>query len=257
MFLCFQQELVHILEGFKHVSWKNDQETDDICNFTFSVSEFSRQNLCSRGIIDTETIDKLSTGKVVPEAAGDCDEGSSCSSSLSPVTSQVPEVGGDIKQCCGCLDTVFESTTLKASSTNETVAGSDSDSGVTRRNSDLCVVKSASEDRDVVRGQTTIAKNTEVSEAQGLKDRSAECCGILKAVISSADCAQNIAPNFVMPLEVDCDATVASDCAAEDTVLNDTFVLPVSLSSHNQNRDCRSFAERHSSQQKIQNKGNK
>lgn len=111
--------------------------------------------MCSGGIIDAETINKLSTGKVVPEAVGDCKDGSSHSSSVSSVTSKVhemPEVGA-IKQCYNYIFfTVFEGVTLKVSSANETVSGPDSDSGVTGRNTDLCVIsKAASEDNDVPR----------------------------------------------------------------------------------------------------------
>jgi hypothetical protein len=82
-------ELVHTVEGFKHVSWENDKNSYGICNFTFSVAELSKQNLCSEGIINA---------KAESEPADGSSPGSSCSSSVSTVTSQVPElsVGGDI-----------------------------------------------------------------------------------------------------------------------------------------------------------------
>ena len=74
MFFCCQQELVHRVEGFKHVSWKNDKEIDEICNFTFGVAELSKQNLRSEGII---------SAKAVPEPVADCGEDSSCANCLS------------------------------------------------------------------------------------------------------------------------------------------------------------------------------
>jgi hypothetical protein len=150
MFFCYQQELVHRVEGLKHVSWKNDKEIDEICNFTFSVADLSKQNLRSEGIIDA---------KAVPKPVADCGEDSSCANSVSTVTSQVPELsdGGDFKQCDnGHLDMTFEGATLKVSSANGTVTGPDSKNGVTGSNTDLCVTsKTASED-DVPSGQPSL-----------------------------------------------------------------------------------------------------
>ena len=65
MFICCQQELVHRVEGFKHVSWKNDKEIDEIYNFTLSVAELSKQNWCSKGTIDP---------KSEPDPVADCGE---------------------------------------------------------------------------------------------------------------------------------------------------------------------------------------
>jgi hypothetical protein len=249
MFFCCQQELVHRVEGFKHVSWKNDREIDDICNFTFSVAELSKQNLCSEGIINT---------KAMSEPVVDFSEGSSCSGLVSTTNSQVPELsdGGDIKQYGnGCLDMTFEGATLKVSSANGTVFGPDSKSGVTGSNTDLCVsIKTASED-DVPGGQASLPQNTEVSEAQGPKDKTAECCGILKEINLLVDNAENIAPNFAMPLKVDCDITVPNGCSTDGILLNDTFVLAASSSLQIQNRSSRCLAERSYNQQPIQNTG--
>jgi hypothetical protein len=237
------------VEGFKHVSWKNDKEIDEICNFTFSVAELSKQNLCSEGTFNA---------KAIPEPVADCGEGSSCSNSVSTVTSQVPERsdGGGFKLCGnGCLDMKFDGATLRVSSVNGTVAGPDSKTGVTGSNTDLCVtLKPASED-DMACGQASLPQNTEVSEAQGPKDKAAEYCGILKEINLLVDNAENIAPNFVMPLKVDCDATVPSDCSTDGIVLNDTFVLAAGSSLCIQNRNSRSFAERSYNQQNIQNPG--
>jgi hypothetical protein len=248
-FFCCQQELVHRVEGFKHVSWKNDKEIDEICNFTFSVAELSKQNLCSEGIINA---------KAIPEPVADCGEGSSSSNSFSTVTSQVPEMsdGGDFKQCGkGHLDVTFDGATLRLSSVNGTVAGPDSNTGVTGSNTDLCVtLKTPSED-DVPRGQASLPQNAEVPEGQGSKDKTAEYCGILKEINVLADNAENIAPNFVMPLKVDCDVTIPNDCNTDGTVLNDTFVLAAGSPLRIHNISSRSFGERSYNQQNIQNTG--
>jgi len=237
------------VEGFKHVSWKNDKEFDEICNFTFSVAELSKQNLCSGGIINA---------KAVPEPEADCGEGSSCSNSISTVTSQVPELsdGGDFKQCGNCrLDATFDGSTVRVSSANGTVPGPDSKTSVTGGNTDMCgTLKTASAD-DAPCGQESLPQNTEVSEAQGPKVETAEYCGILKEINLLVDDAENIAPNFVMPLKVDCDVRVPNDFSTDGTVLNDTFVLAAGSSLRVQNRSSRSFAERSYSQQNIQNPG--
>lgn len=248
-FFCCLQELVHRVEGFKHVSWKNDKEIDEICNFTFSVAEMSKQNFCSEGIINS---------KAVPEPVADCGEGSSSSNSVSTVTSQVPELsdGGDFKQCGnGRLDMTFDGATLRVSSANGTVAGPDTNTSVTGSNTDLCVtLKTPSED-DVPRGQASLPQNAEVLEGQGPKDKTAEYCGILKEMNLLADNAENIAPNFVMPLRVDCDVTVPKDCNTDGAVLNDTFVLAAGSPLRIQTRNSRSFGERSHNQQNIQNTG--
>jgi hypothetical protein len=237
------------VEGFKHVSWKNDKEIDEICNFTFSVAELSKQNLCSGGIINA---------KAVPEPVADCGEGSSCSNSVSTVTSQVPELsdGGDFKQCDNsCLDVTFDGATLRVSLANGTVAGPDSKTSVSGSNTDLCVTLQTASEDDVPRGQASLPRNAEVSEAQGPKDKTAEYCGILKEINLLVDNVENIAPNFVMPLKVDCDVTVPNDCSTDGTVLNDTFVLAAGSSLHIQNRSSRSLTERSYNQQNIQNTG--
>jgi len=249
LFSCCQQELVHRVEGFKHVSWKNDKEIDEICNFTFSVAELSKQNLCLEGIINT---------KAVPEPAADCGEGSSCSNSVSTVTSQAPELsdGGDFKQCGnGHLDVTFDGAALRASSADGTVAGLDSKTGVTSSNTGSHgTLKTAGED-DAPCGQASLPQVTEGSEAEGPKDKTGEYCGILKEINLLVDNAENIAPNFVMPLKVDCDVTVPNGCSSNDTVLNDTFVLAGGSSLRVQNRSSRRFAERNYNQQNIQNAG--
>ena len=248
-FFCCQQELVQRVEGFKQVSWEDDKEIDDICNFTFSIAELSKHYLCSEGIINT---------KAVPEPVADCGEGSSSSNSVSTVTSQVPELsdGGDFKQCGnGRLDMTFDGATLRVSSANGTVGGPDIKTGVTGGNTDLCVtLKTPSED-NVPHRQTSLPQNTEVSEAQGHKDKTAEYCGILKEFNLLAGNAENIAPNFVMPLKVDCDDTVPDDCGTDGTVLNDTFVLAGGSPLRIQNRSSRRLAERSYNQQNIQNTG--
>lgn len=258
MFLCFQQELVHRVEGFKHVSWKNDKETDDICNFTFSVTKLSRPNSCSEGTINTETMHEPSAGKVIPEPVGDCGEDSSYLSHVSTVMTHIHALSedGDIKECGnGCLDMTFDGATLKVSSANGTVAGPDSKSGVTGSNTDLCVtLRTASED-NVPCGQASLPENTEGSEAQGAKDKTVEYCGILKEINLLVDNVQNIAPHFVVSSKVDCDVTLPHDCSTDGNHSNDTFVLAEGSSSHIQSRNCRSFAERSNSQQKIQNTG--
>jgi len=249
MFFCCQQELVHRVEGFKHVSWKNDKEIDEICNFTFSVAEFSRQNLCSEGIIDPKSI---------PEPVAVCGEDTSCSNSVSTVTSQVPELsdGGDFKQCGnGRFDVTFEGAALKVSSANGTVAGPDSKTGVTGSNTDMCVTLKTASENNVPSSQPSLPQTAEVSEAQGPKDKTAEYCGILKKNNMFVDNAENIAPNFVMPLKVDCDVTIPNDCNTDVAVLNDTFVLATGSSLRIQTRSSRNFAERSYNQQNIQNTG--
>jgi hypothetical protein len=245
MFFCRQQELVHRVEGFKHVSWENDKEIDRLCNFTFSVAELSKQNLCSDGIFNA---------KAVSEPVTDCSEGRSCSGSVSTLPFQVPELsdGGDIKQCAkGCLDVTFEGATLQVPSANRTVAGPDSKTRVTGSSTDLCVTLKD----DAPCGQTSPPQNTESSEERGPNDKTAEYCGILKEINLLVDNAENIAPEFVMPLKVDCDVTVPNDCGPGGSLLNDTFVLAAGSSSRIQNRSSRSFAERSYSQQNIQNTG--
>ena len=240
------------------MSWKNDKETDDVCNFTFSVAELSRQNSCSEGILNTETINKPSAGKVIPEPVSHCGEGSSCSSSVSTVTSEVCELseGGDIKPCGnGCLDMTFEGAALKVSSANETGAGPDSKSGVTESVTEFCVTLRTANEDDVQCGQVSLPQNTEVSEAQGANDKTAEYCGILKERNLLVDITQNLAPHFVMPSIADCGVTVPNDCSTDGSLFNDTFVLAAGSSSHIQNRSSRSFAERSNSQHKIQNTG--
>jgi len=209
----------------------------------------SKQNFCSEGIINS---------KAVPEPVADCGEGSSSSNSVSTVTSQVPELsdGGDFKQCGnGRLDMTFDGATLRVSSANGTVAGPDTNTSVTGSNTDLCVtLKTPSED-DVPRGQASLPQNAEVLEGQGPKDKTAEYCGILKEMNLLADNAENIAPNFVMPLRVDCDVTVPKDCNTDGAVLNDTFVLAAGSPLRIQTRNSRSFGERSHNQQNIQNTG--
>jgi hypothetical protein len=200
MFFCCQQELVHRVEGFKHVSWKKDKEVDDISNFKFTVAELSKQNVCLEGIINTEA---------VSEPVVDFSEGS-----VSTVNSQVPELsdGGDIKQYGNsCLDMTFEGATLKVSSANGTVVGPDSKSGVAGSNTDLCVPFKIFSDDDVPGGQ--------VSEAQRPKDKIAECCEIVKDINFLEYNKENIAPDFVMPLKVDCNITVPNGCRATDMEL--------------------------------------
>jgi hypothetical protein len=46
-------ELVQKLEGFKHISWKKNKETDDH-KFTFSIVELSGQSLCLEGAVLTQ-----------------------------------------------------------------------------------------------------------------------------------------------------------------------------------------------------------
>jgi len=249
MFFCCQQELVHRVEGFKRVSWKNDKKMDEICNFTFSVSHLSKQNLCLESIINT---------KSVPEPVADCGEDISCSSSVSTVTSQVPELsdGGDFKQCGnGHLDMTFEGAALKVSSANATVTGPDSKTGVTGSNTDVCVTLKTTSEDDVPSSQPSLPQKAEVSETQGPKDKTAEYCGIRKEINMFMDNAENIAPNFVMPVKVDCDVTIPNDCNTDGAVLNDTFVLAGGSSLRVQTRTSRSFAERSYNQQNIQNKG--
>ena len=239
MFICCQQELVHRVEGFKHVSWKNDKEIDEIYNFTLSVAELSKQNLCSKGIIDPKSI---------PEPVADCGEYSSCSNSVSTVTSQVPELsyGGNFKQCGnGHLDVTSEGAALKVSSANGTVAGPGTKTGVTGSNTDVCVTLKKD---DVPSGQPSLPQNAEVSEAQGPKYKTAEYCGIRKEINMLVDNAENIAPNFVMPLKVDCDITISNDCNTDGVV----FLLTTGSSLRVQ---ARSLAERSCNQQNIQNTG--
>jgi hypothetical protein len=237
------------VEGFKHVSWKNDKEIDEICNFTFSVADLSKQNFCSEGIINAKT---------VPKRVTDYSEGSSSSNPVSSVTTQVPELydGGDFKQCGnGCLDVTFDGAALGVSPANGAVAGPDSKTGVTASNTDLCVtLKTPSED-DVPRGQASLPQNIEVSEAEGSKDKTAKYCGMLKEINPLLDDAENFAPNFLMALKVDCDVTVPNDFSVDDNVLNDTFVLAAGSSLHIQSRSFRSLAERSYNQQNVQNTG--
>jgi hypothetical protein len=246
MFFCCQQELVQRLEGFKQVSWQKDKEIDGICDFTFSVAELSKQNLCSEGAINA---------KAVSEPVAGSSHGSSCPRSVSTVTSQVPGLsdGGD-KQC-GCLEVTFEGATLQVPSANRTAAGPDGKTVVTGSDTDLCVaLKTASEDGAPC-GRASPAQNAELSEEQGRKDKTAEFCGILKEINFLVDNAENIAPEFVMPLTVDCDITVPNDCAAGGSLLNDTFVLAAGSSLCVQNRSSRSFPERSYNQQNTQYTG--
>jgi hypothetical protein len=84
-------------------------------------------------------------------------------------------------------------------------------------------LKAASEDGAPC-GQASPPQNTELSEEQGPKDKTAEYCGIMKEINFLMGNAKNTAPEFVMPLKADCDITVPNDRGVGGRLLNDTFV---------------------------------
>lgn len=249
------------MEGFKHISWEKDQESDDAYNFTFSFAEMSRQNLCSEGIIKAETANKPPANMTVTGSVADCtgEDGSCLSTALTAATlhselSERESEVGDSEQCGECGGTTL-GVLLSA---NETAAGSEGKSGGVKSNSCMILETVEEDGLQLPVSQTSLPENTEVSEMQKVKNKTMESCGILKEVNLPVDCMQDIvAPCSVTPLKVNCDTAVQNSCSTHCSLLNSTFVLPKSTPWRIQEKAPRKMAERSSAQPKTQITGNK
>jgi hypothetical protein len=269
MFLCFPQELVQKLEGFKHISWKKDQGTDDVHNFTFSIQELSSQSLCLDGAVKTETCKKPSANHILPEPAVDCTaKNGSCPTIMPTATSIENEISenesevGDTEQHGDvCSDGMLDSTTNRVSvSTNGINASSESMNAVTESHTNSCVMLDAADITDLIPPacQTSLPGNTEVSEMQTVKDEPAEYCGALNEMNLPVGHMQSTATQCsLMPLEVGCSAVVHNDNTTQGSQLNDTYLLPGTSPSNIHIKMPGRLAQKRSVQQKVQTTGNK
>jgi hypothetical protein len=251
------------LEGFKQISWKEDQETGDVNNFTFSIAELSRQSLCLEGTVKTE----LSADMVILESVVDCTaKSNSCPSimlttaSLENETSENESEVSDTEQCGDIRsDRMFEGTTDRVLlSANEIIAGSDSMSGVTGSSTNSCVTLETGNVAGLLPiGQTSLPENTHVSEVQRVKDEPAEYCGTLKELNLPVERTKDIvAQCSLMPLKVDCNTVVPNDYITQGSVLNDTFVLPRTSPLRVQVKTPGRLVQRSNTQSKVQITGN-
>jgi hypothetical protein len=251
--LIFPQELVQKLEGFKHISWKKDQESDSVHNFSFSIPELPRQSLCLKGAVKTEPSKKLLTD-VLPEPVVDCTAKSvSCSSvmlataSLENGNSENESEGGDTEQRGDiCSHGMLEGTTDRVwVATDETTAGPESTGGATESMNSCVTLESGKTAAPLLpNSQTSLPEKTEVSEAQRLKEKQAECFGPLNEMNLPVDLAQGIATQcHLMPPNA-------------GPQLNDTFVLPRASTSCAQIKTPGRLAQRRNIQPKVHNTGN-
>jgi hypothetical protein len=256
------------LEGFKHISWKKDEETDDVPKFTFSIVELSGQSLCLAGAVKTEPFKKPLADKVIPEPAvdsmannGPCSTIMLTTTSLENETSKNEAEVADTEQCGDVYsDRMLEGTTNRVSvSTNEIIAGSKSTSGVTGSNTNSCV----SLETDNVAGlllpisQTSLPENTEVSEMQRVKDKPPEYCGILNEMNLPLDRTQGTAAQCSLtPLKVGCDTVVPNDYRTQGSQLNNTFVLPKTPPLCIQMKTPGRLVQRNNTQPKVHVSGN-
>ncbi|KDR06177.1 kinesin-like protein KIF18A [Zootermopsis nevadensis] len=251
-------ELVHKLEGFKHISWKKDQETNVNSNFTFSFAEMLRENLCSEGIIRVETANKPPANITVTGSVTDCtgQDGLSLSTVLTALPdnelSESESEAGDNGQC-GERSDALRSTSLGVSlSANETEAGAEGKRDV--KSNSRVILETVNEDgHQLPVSQTSLSENTEESEIQKVRDKTMECCGILKEINLPVDSMRDVvAECSVTPLKVHCDTAVQNGCSTNCSLLNSTFLLPKSSPSHVQVKSPRKLAEGNSTQSKKQ-----
>lgn len=255
------------MEGFKHISWKKDEETDDVHKFTFSISEWSGQSLCLEGAVKTQPSKKPLEDEVIPELMVDYAAKSGPSSSimltatsLENETSENESEVGDIDQYGDvCSDRMLEGTTNRVSvSINEIIAGSESTSAVTETDTNSSVTLETGNGAGLLLpiSQKSFPENTEVSEMQRVKDKPAEYCGILNEVNLPVDRTQGIAAQCSLtPLKVDCD-TVPNDYRTQGFQLNDTFVLPRSPPLCAQMKTPGRLVQRSDTQSKVHISGN-
>jgi len=269
MFLYFPQELVHKLEGFKHISWKKDQDTDGVFNFTFSIAELSSQSSCLEGAGKVETTKKQSTNTAAPGSVVDCTgQGVSCSSTVLTAVSLENEMSesdlevGDTEQYGDvCSGTILEGSTFRVPlSTNERVAGSEGKRDVAESNTTSCMILETTREGGHLLSdtQTNFLENMEFSEMQRVKDETLEYCGSLKEINLPVDCMQDIVSQCSQtPIKVDSDTTVPNGYSTQGSLLNSTFVLPQSSPSHMQEKTPRKLVDRSNAQPKLQITGNK
>lgn len=253
------------MEGFKHISWKKDQETDDAHNFKFSTPELSMQNLYLKGAVETEPSKKPSAD-VLPEPVVDCTaKRGSCSSIMLTATTFENETSenesevGNTEQCGGvCSHGMLEGTSNRPSvATNEITAGSESTSGVTENINSCVTLETGSIAGHLPNSQTSLQDNTEVSEMQRVKDKYAEYCGTLNEINFPVDVMQGIAAQrYLMPPKVGCSTVVQNDNRAQGSHLNDTFVLSRTSPSCCQIKTPGRLVQKRSIQPKV-NTGNK
>lgn len=256
------------MEGFKHISWKKDEETDDVHKFTFSIAELSGQSLCLEGAVKTEPSKKPLEDKAIPEQvvdyaakSGPCSSIMLTTTFLENETSENESEVGDSEQCGDvCSDRMLEGTTNRVPvSINEIIAGSESTSAVTESNTNSCATLETGNVAGFLLpiSQTDLPENTEVSEVQRVKDKPAEYCGILNEMNLPVDRTQGVAAQCSLtPLKVGCDTIVPNDYRTQGSQLNDTFVLPRTPPSCIQMKTPGRFVQRSNTRSKVHITGN-
>jgi hypothetical protein len=262
-FLYFPQKLVQKLEGFKQISWKEDQETDNVHNFTFNTPELSMRNLCPKGAVETEPSEKPSAD-VLPEPVVDCTAKSgSCpmtTTTFENETSENESEVGNTEQCGDvCSHGMLEGTSNRVSvATDEITAGSESTSGITESINSCVTLETGNIVGNLLpNSQTSLPESTKVSEMPRVKDKHAEYCGTLNEMNFPVDVTQGIAAqHYLMPPKFGCSTVVQNDNRTQDCHLNDTFVLPRTSPSYCQIKTPGRLVQKRSIQSKV-NTGNK
>jgi hypothetical protein len=253
------------LEGFKHISWKKDQESDDACNFTFSSAELLKQNLCLEGINKAETTNKPSADMTVTGSVAACaGQDASCSSTVLTAASLENELSesesefGDNEQCGGSSGVLGGTTSRVPLAANERAAIAQCKSGIFKSNSCLKLETVKEDGYQLPICHANLPENTEISEVQKVNDKSMEYCGVMKEINLPVNCMQDtVTQHSLTPLKVHCDTAVQNGCSTHCSVLNSTFALPKPSPSYIQEKTPRKLTARSSVKPKSQIKGNK